>query len=136
VAEIRRHDIYTQVFLEKNPPPPWTCEECGEAIDELGHASLQGVIHHRDEDFTNNDPSNLVVLHHRCHLRLHLAGVPKTREHADKVNAANRGQKRSDETKALQRAQASRRGICDVCGYESSITWVTRHKKKVHDGRN
>jgi len=42
-----------------------SCEHCG--------TSRKLSIHHKDKDWTNNDPSNLQTLCSRCHMLLHHA---------------------------------------------------------------
>ena len=45
------------------------CKYCGLKGRISGFNLL--VVHHIDQDPTNNDQSNLITLHSRCHLRLH-----------------------------------------------------------------
>ena len=47
----------------------------------------------------------------------------------ERIAASLRGIKRSAETNELNRAQAKRRATCPVCGYESTVSWVTKHRK-------
>lgn len=54
------------VFRRANPMPPWTCEFCADPIDV--HSLF---VHHRDENPTNNELSNLAPTHPACHVRYH-----------------------------------------------------------------
>lgn len=120
---------YFKVYHEHFGDAPWPCEYCGEVIEKHGKDKRDGVIHHRDNDEMNDDHTNLVMLHHDCHMRLHMVGVQKSSEHAAKVNAANRGQHRTDDARERMRdAQLSARATCNHCGKTSSKTGIARHK--------
>jgi 5-methylcytosine-specific restriction endonuclease McrA len=56
------------------------CQECG----ETGSSSRLG-IHHRDRDKRNQDPSNLQVLCHRCHMREHRDEIGWAAYHAKRA---------------------------------------------------
>lgn len=45
------------------------CEKCGKDLLEATH--YQWVIHHKDHDNTNQDPTNLMLLCKRCHQLTH-----------------------------------------------------------------
>jgi 5-methylcytosine-specific restriction endonuclease McrA len=44
----------------------WTCDRCGKQV-----TSAYGEIHHRDRNTRHNEPANLRVLCHECHLKVH-----------------------------------------------------------------
>lgn len=74
---------YIAIFKAANPPP-WFCYDCHEEVINL-------LVHHIDEDRTNNDPSNLTAMHRACHMSLHLRGKPKTPEHREKIRQVRLG---------------------------------------------
>lgn len=119
MGENRRRPRRTRrVFLSSNGPGPWLCCHCDEMIHELGQSSLRGVIHHVDEDVTNDDPANLEVMHHRCHLEHHQLGRSRPNVVSKKLRdswASGRrtGHPQSDDTRrristTLQGHQVSR----------------------------
>lgn len=70
---------------------PWNCGECDTQVTVIGQGSNEGVIHHKDKDYLNNDPTNLEMMHHACHLRHHLVGVPMPDETRKKISATLKG---------------------------------------------
>jgi len=70
-----------EVWLAANGPGPWPCTFCEQPVARLGgygapgelHAmrSSHGIVHHHDENHGNNDPGNLRISHHGCHIRYH-----------------------------------------------------------------
>lgn len=153
VPEPKRNNArrdYRAIFVEHNGPGPWSCnyEDCDDLVYEIGRGIGLGNVHHKDHDWTNNDPSNLEMIHHECHVRHHLAGVPKTAEHNRKVGDANRGKIRSPEQR--ERISQAHRGLthsdetkrkiaekhrgmkrkkisCEKCGYTAMPGWVRKH---------
>lgn len=113
---MKRHQ---RIFVEANGPGPWVCYGCDELVTEL-------MVHHLDEDHENNDPNNLVAMHHPCHSRLHHTGkivsdetrakiagtrrgVPRSKETKRKISVANHGKKLSDEhCRKMSEAQIGR----------------------------
>lgn len=95
---------YQRIFREHKGEGPWPCEFCDEQVLEMrrGYA----VVHHRDHDKNNNDPSNLVAAHTPCHSRHHLVGVPRTDEVRERIAVGKTGVEFSDEHRAnLSEAQ-------------------------------
>lgn len=58
------------------------------------------VIHHKDEDPTNNDIDNLQMMTHADHSRLHKLGKTVPQHVRDKISATEKGRIFSEETKA------------------------------------
>lgn len=54
------------------------CEVCGRK--RTSHRNLD--VHHKDEDRSNNDPSNLQTLCWSCHTKLHMANISLKRRQA------------------------------------------------------
>lgn len=62
---------------------PAPCHFCSEPVQHRMYETVDGqmrltgargrsaVLHHLDEDRSNNDPSNLVLAHHACHTAHH-----------------------------------------------------------------
>lgn len=88
---------------------PWVCPICDFEIEEH-----ELVVHHLDENRSNNHLDNLEGLHQDCHAQLHMTGVPKSPEHATKVGAAvsKAWAEMPEERKELarQRMSAAKRG--------------------------
>jgi NUMOD3 motif len=80
------------IFVDANGEGPWTCYGCGEPVVEL-------CVHHLDKNHENNDPANLVAMHHDCHTRLHHAGKTVSAETRAKLADSVRGMKHTDEAK-------------------------------------
>jgi hypothetical protein len=73
---------YVSLFKEHNQPP-WHCHFCGELVEKL-------YIHHLDHDHYNNELTNLVAVHKRCHDQHHLTG--RTVTWGDKISQAKKRQ--------------------------------------------
>lgn len=73
---------YVAIFLDEHGDPPWECTFCDEPV--MSVFNRVGVVHHLDDDETNNDPDNLGAAHHTCHSRHHSTGRPPS----DKARAA------------------------------------------------
>lgn len=69
---------YQRVYVEHHGPGPWQCAECPDLVHTIGAHRGEGNVHHADGDETNDDPANLVMLHGRCHQRLHVREGRKT----------------------------------------------------------
>jgi hypothetical protein len=66
---------YVQAYISFHGLGPYECEHCHETVEKLGGRKRGiGVIHHRDEDRSNNSIANLAVMHHECHTSHHRAG--------------------------------------------------------------
>jgi hypothetical protein len=70
-----------------------------------------GIIHHIDEDHTNNAIINLAVGHSACHGQHHATG-----------------RVRSEEARAKMAARRRERLPCPDCGREFNDTWMVRHR--------
>lgn len=109
----RQSDVYRRVFIAWYGDLPLPCRFCTESVTKWGKATMSGVIHHIDWDFTNNDPANLAVAHTLCHTRHHTAGRKMSPESGDK-----------------KRRAMLRRSICPDCGGEFNPIWMTRHVRE------
>jgi hypothetical protein len=87
-----------QVFRAANGIGPWLCEECDILVYRIGTESEDGNVHHRDHDETNDVPENLVVLHARCHGRLHVREAGEARN--IKISITLTGRPRSEAARA------------------------------------
>lgn len=149
----RQVNVYHRIFLEHygDLPHPCAYEPCNELVTELkvsglGHGvrATQGIIHHVDEDPTNNDPSNLQIMHHSCHRKHHTTGVPAahgyTQEVRDKISATLTGRRHPDEMKAKISATMKGRAPANIgeltksrsrceCGMISSRGAIASHAK-------
>lgn len=78
---------YQAIFFARHGEPPWQCYFCEEWIYGYGRSKRLAVIHHVDEDFTNNDPLNLEPAHLDCHSSHH----PCTEEMARQISLTLKG---------------------------------------------
>ena len=87
-----------RIYVETHGPFPHPCFVCGE-LAEPGprYHPRSAVVHHIDEDRSNDDPANLDVAHWVCHQRFHMAGNsyasatrgrPLSAEHRASIGAA------------------------------------------------
>lgn len=101
---------YRDKFGAAHPGPPWTCEFCGQPITHRhGMDSGALVVHHIDEDRSNDALTNLAPMHRRCHVQHHLTGKPLTDTHLENLRAA-----------------ASRRGPSEVHRGAMRAVWERR----------
>jgi hypothetical protein len=72
-----------RVYRDANPDDVQVCVFCGDdvylqwdhwTLRYVGKGRWFGVIHHVDEDKTNNNPENLVAAHGGCHTSYHRRG--------------------------------------------------------------
>lgn len=56
-----------RIVNEANGPFPWTCWYCKDPIEVLD----KYTVHHLNEDHYDDDPTNLVAVHHGCHTKVH-----------------------------------------------------------------
>lgn len=83
-------DNYHVIWLQAQGPGPWSCGFCGDPVVGLRrNKSFNGLIHHKDENRSNNDITNLVAMHRDCHVKHHLTGKARPAEVRKKI-----GQKR------------------------------------------
>jgi hypothetical protein len=61
---------YRQIFIAERGDFPHPCFFCGEPVATLGRKI--GVVHHVDEDRSNDAAENLAAAHHSCHVRHHM----------------------------------------------------------------
>lgn len=121
---LREQRGYRRVFIMEFGAWPHPCHFCGDEVD--GHTvpldSTAAVVHHVDEDRSNNSRENLVPCHKGCHDRHHhtgrvmspesraklsaaIMGHPVTPEVRVKLSAANKGRPMRPQTReALRRA--------------------------------
>jgi hypothetical protein len=69
---------HRHVFLRHNAEP-FICAFCDEEV-----IKSELLVHHIDEDHGNDDPDNLVAMHHGCHTSHHKRGT--TYDDAAKYN--------------------------------------------------
>jgi len=63
----RYRQKYREIFFAYNGPGPYKCEFCKEDV-----MFTEVLVHHCDEDISNNIPENLKAAHRRCHGRHHM----------------------------------------------------------------
>jgi len=118
VAKPPRLRNYQRTFLREHGAGPWPCAYCGESVTALGRDT--GVVHHVDEDRSNNCISNLEVMHPACHKRHHNVGKPArhgyTPDIIEKMAAARRG-----------RPHVEAMWACDECHIRCHKCSMTRH---------
>lgn len=142
-----------RVYLSKIGTGPWPCHKCGETVEKIGQARMDGNVHHLDEDPFNNELANLVVMHVLCHQREHpptaeqkiaisrkLKGRPsptKGMKFSAEVNAKKSmpgeknpffGKTHSDETRAKMRGPREKIP-CEFCGEPYAKSWIARHRR-------
>lgn len=64
----RKRQYYREIFFAYNGIGPYSCFFCHKndvTFEEV-------IVHHIDEDVSNNDSNNLAAAHHVCHSRHHL----------------------------------------------------------------
>jgi hypothetical protein len=61
---------YRQIFFSERGEFPHPCFFCEDEVTAYGLGV--GVIHHIDEDRTNNSVENLAAAHHSCHVAHHM----------------------------------------------------------------
>lgn len=78
---------------EHGDEPPYRCEyePCSKEMTTLE------VVHHKDEDKYNNNPSNLAAMHKGCHNLHHGIGQNHSPEALEKIRSAHLGVKRAPE---------------------------------------
>lgn len=130
---MRNRDRTLIVFGSVYGEPPWNCFFCGGIINALG----EGVIHHKNEDHTDDSSTNLVPSHRTCHSSYHVSGDKHpmygkhhTEEAKEKIrqNHANTagenngmfGKQHTDETKA--KMSAARLGVSKSEEHKSKIS--------------
>ena len=140
-----RSRTYRAIFLAANPGPLWKCTGCEEWMNILE------IVHHVDEDRSNNDLSNLEPMHRACHVSHHSGktvrseawrraisiaktGVKQTPEHVAANREAHIGVRHSDAARAKMSKQrrgrpspANVKTTCSGCGREFTKGWLTRH---------
>lgn len=81
---------HVNVFLDNNDPP-FICDHCGL---EVPRAEL--LVHHRDDNHDNDDPSNLGAMHRNCHTSHHLKGKQLSEEHIHNLSIGHIGNRVSN----------------------------------------
>lgn len=126
----RNHRRTMRVFYLEFGHGPWRCSMCNDLITKIGRGTMDGNVHHKDHDWSNDDPLNLTVSHTLCHQREHHSGVPKTLEHRSKVGRP--GRVFTPEWRENLRRDHIRRVKCPHCDYVNSPQTVGKHKKREH----
>lgn len=113
-------DIHRLIFVAVNGLGPWPCHGCGKPV-----AIEAFVVHHLDDDHTNNDPENLAAMHRPCHIRHHRTGTKKSAEHRRKMGEARRGKPLTEE---------HRRKVGDALRKPWSAARRAAHDRRNHVG--
>jgi hypothetical protein len=84
--------LYREIFFMHNGP--WPCHFCGQPV-----TYVEVDVHHLDGNKRNNDLSNLVASHERCHMSYHakMPNGPHSVETKSKISNALRCHKRTEE---------------------------------------
>lgn len=93
----RNYPKYHRIALKAYGPLPVVCR-CGELVRKL--SDNDGVVHHKDENVDNNDPSNLEIMHHGCHSSYHHTGRQPSAETRAKMSMSATGRPMSPEARA------------------------------------
>lgn len=119
---------------------PHPCFFCEEPVTQWGRLRDDGLIHHVDDDPTNNVHENLVVAHRSCHTSYHSSSRPRTLEQRQRVRHALVGvphstERRSNQSVANKRVWASKKNVrtpCPYCKKPYGHNWLTRHINQAH----
>lgn len=118
---------HQKVFLTNNGDGPWPCHFCKELVYgpiPNGKTKYVAIVHHIDEDRSNNDKLNLVVAHHSCHSSYHATHPPNDVTQSDQ---AKRGWKtRKLQGNNLANAYCTTRGM--KRSNATSKGWITRKR--------
>ena len=123
---------YREIFFGTFGLGPWTCHGCGEEVrvEKLN-------IHHLDHDHSNDDPTNLVAMHSRCHAKHHRPaqrGYHRSPQAKARISATMRKHVRTVEHCA--NIAAGKRGRprktvkvteCSICGMVSNPSAMASH---------
>lgn len=106
----RRRTNYREIFFAYNGPGPYSCFFCQESV-----TMLEVIVHHIDEDHTNDAIDNLSPAHGGCHAGHHFSDLwarnRKTMsEHPTRGHRTPHSQETKDilRKKALKRSEAKR----------------------------
>lgn len=122
----RKRSRYREIFFATYGFGPYPCDECG------ANVSFDDVmVHHKNEDDTDDAITNLVAMHTSCHTKRHMSqywkGKKHSKEHRRKVAESKTGLKHSDETK---------KKLSDAAKKRAPASAATRAKiSKAHKGR-
>jgi hypothetical protein len=115
---LRKQPHYRQIHREHHGPGPWPCFFCGEPVlpwpDEKG--KRRQLVHHIDEDQSNDAPENLTASHWCCHSKYHEPWVKATEALAAKYGPdfrtvlSRRGAAAMAAKTPEQHAEAARKG--------------------------
>lgn len=81
MSERGQNRVYRKIYRDAHGDGPYTCTFCDEAMTKLE------VVHHRDEDPSNNDLENLKAMHTVCHNKHHHVGLIHTEDDKMKIGA-------------------------------------------------
>lgn len=116
-------DVCKQVFIGAFGPLPHPCayDTCNDLVTEI--AQYRGIIHHKDENPRNNDPTNLAIMHHQCHMK-----------HHTRTWTRFAGRTHLESTKAKMSAAMSRNanGARCSCGMVSNPGSVSSHAQRLN----
>lgn len=134
--------LYQKIAIEAYGPFPIQCR-CGELIHEL--SLKDGVVHHKNLNRHDHNASNLEIMHHTCHTRLHrsiphsdearkkisntMKGRVKTQEHQAKITASLQNRIFTDEWRQNISKATQKQGECS-CGKIGRRTVISRHANK------
>lgn len=117
-----------RIFLDANGPGPWRCYGCSKPVIKL-------LVHHLDEDPSNDMPLNLVAMHRPCHQRLHQFGKQRTAEHRQAMSESQRGQIFTDEHRrnigdaSRGKPKPQRKFGCGDCDLTSNGAGISKHQR-------
>ena len=79
--------MHREVFLAASGFGPWPCMFCGDPV----HFMDVFIVHHKDENQSNNGEDNLGAVHWGCHSSHHHSGRKRPKGTGAKISAANKG---------------------------------------------
>lgn len=127
----RRRTRYRELFFAHSGFGPYDCWFCGEDVD---FESV--IVHHVDEDETNNDIVNLVAAHRLCHSRHHFKGIWEERRE-ELLASPTRGHHtpHTEETKRALSEAAKSRGAAPTAAAIEAARLVNTGKPRSPETR-
>ena len=111
---------------ENSLPAP--CSFCGIEVTAWGRGADDGVIHHVDEDRSNNALENLLLAHKACHTAHHGYGKWKSEETRQKMSESAKRRYEDPEQRAI--TAAALKGNKNGAGRKDSAE--TKEKRAAH----